>query len=453
MSEKRNRKYSKSLTEGTHSGLSKLSDDSSPSFGTEKSGLARDFSGFFVDQQNEWQYSVAAKEKYPYKLAKIVHHNYDLSKRWYVIFYAWNVATQKLQRKRLFDEINKRSTVRQRLEVAEYVQRVVNGQLRDGKVLGKDEAEAMKINILKMTVVEAIDFVRTEKSATEHRVNYHRCFKSIISNWKNYLEHIGQDDFAMRLLTRDHVMNFFRYLKKEKGIANKTHNNYKNYLRTVINYLMKREQRLFKINPVAVVDALPVIARKHAAFSDKEMNVITKKCDELGFHQQLLFIRFLYYTLARPNELIQLRIRNIDLDNDRLMIPGEASKTRFDEYVGISTHFKKIILDSGIMSFSGDFFLFTKEGVPGPVRYATPQALWRKNQEVLKATGLYEINPNYSLYSYKHSGAISLYTATKDIKLVQRQCRHKTLNQTNEYLRDLGLVSGLEGLQEWKGAV
>jgi integrase len=59
----------------------------------------------------------------------------------------------------------------------------------------------------------------------------------------------------------------------------------------------------------------------------------------------------------------------------------------------------------------------------------------------------------YTIYGYKHSGAISLYIATKDIKLVQAQCRHANSVQTDIYLRDLCLLSQPEGLEKWKGSL
>lgn len=73
---------------------------------------------------------------------------------------------------------------------------------------------------------------------------------------------------------------------------------------------------------------------------------------------------------------------------------------------------------------------------------------YEKNTLVLKALNI--TGRAYSLYSYKHSGVISLYKACKDIKLVQRVCRHQTLEQTNTYLRDLGLLSDYDMLEFWK---
>lgn len=432
-------------------GLQRSELDSSPSFGTVQTSFSQELEVFLEAYQTLWHSPVA--ERYPYKLARLIHHDYDLSKRWYVVFYAWDITEERLRRRRLFEPINRRKTVQERLSVSTYVINMVNADLLAGKTLGHEEnvTHEINVNISKMKLVEALEFVANEKKATEHRESYYRGFNILATNWKEWLEYEQRDDFLVRLIKRTDLIAFFRFLKV-KNLSNKTYNNYRNNLSTALNFLSKLEPKLFKVNPASVIETLPVISRKHAAFNDKQVKLIKAECQVKGYHQLLLFIQFIYYTLSRPNEIIQFRLHHIDLERDRIFIPGDVSKTRFDEYVGISAHFKKVIQESGIMDYPGNYFVFGSSGKPGEKRYASADPMWRRNNQVLKSTGLYELNDNFSLYSYKHSGAISLYEATKDIKLVQLQCRHKTLNQTSEYLRDLGLISGHERLKDWEGA-
>jgi integrase len=46
----------------------------------------------------------------------------------------------------------------------------------------------------------------------------------------------------------------------------------------------------------------------------------------------------------------------------------------------------------------------------------------------------------YDMYSWKHTGVISLWNATQNIRLIQQHCRHSTAAQTEDYLRDLGII-------------
>lgn len=134
------------------------------------------------------------------------------------------------------------------------------------------------------------------------------------------------------------------------------------------------------------------------------------------------------------------------------MFQGEISKNKIEDFVEIAPQLESIISKSGILNYPPTHFIFSKAGIPGTTKLHD-NFFWDKHKRVLKATGLLDVNKNFSLYSYKHSGAISLYKATKDIKLVQRQCRHHTLEQTNTYLRDLGLLSDYDQLKGYKGAV
>ena len=49
------------------------------------------------------------------------------------------------------------------------------------------------------------------------------------------------------------------------------------------------------------------------------------------------------------------------------------------------------------------------------------------------------LGSDYTLYSWKHSGVVAAYNAGIDIKTIQNQCRHHSLEQTDIYLKSLGL--------------
>ena len=170
-----------------------------------------------------------------------------------------------------------------------------------------------------------------------------------------------------------------------------------------------------------------------------------------GYKQLELFIQFIYYALARPNEIMDLKVGDVQLDENRVFIRGEISKNKMDDYVAIPDKLKNSIKKSGVLKAKPGDFIFSKGGVPGATRLHD-NFFWDKHKRILEETGLRDLNPNFSLYSYKHTGAISLYKATKDVKIVQQQCRHQSVAQTDAYLRDLGLHSNYDVLKVWTGA-
>ncbi len=414
----------------------------------------------FLEYQNEvWQFPVAddmePREKHPYKKARLVHHNHDLKKRWYVLFYAWDISKEKLVRKRLFEPINREHKLHRRLQVAEDVIRQVNFELYQGKVLGKGDplVNNARRNVLKLSILTAVDFVGDQKKITNHRQTYTNSFQRLRNNLERWLEYDQRKDFPLRNFTPDDAFSFFEYLNRERKVSNKTFNNYRTDLAIVFNFLMKRNPNLFTSNPALVIDKLPVNARKHAALSDEQMDKIIKACRKAGYHSLVLFIQMIYYTFGRPEgEVIQLKIENIDLANNRILFPAHISKGKTDDYVGLSPALKAILQAMDLNKYPPGYYLFGQDQKPGEKRVGYLY-FYNRNRKIFEQLGLDKASMRYSVYSYKHSGVISLYKATKDIKLVQSQCRHKGLEQTNSYLRDLGTLSNYDGLQKWDGAV
>lgn len=62
----------------------------------------------------------------------------------------------------------------------------------------------------------------------------------------------------------------------------------------------------------------------------------------------------------------------------------------------------------------------------------------KRHTLVLDALGLH--NGDYTMYSWKDTGACDLYLATKDIMFVKDMCRHSTVAFTEIYLRGMGIL-------------
>jgi integrase len=412
-------------------------------------------------QENElvWQQTVAVSKKtYARKYARLVDHGGDLTKRWYVIYYGWNVATHRLQRVRLFEPLNRINSLPQRLSIGQQMVRIVNGQLDAGKVLGKDELAKLTKNLAgsvgKLTVLGALDYVKEQKKRNGHRENYYRTFSHVKFNLAAWLEFTGQPDYDLKQFTREDAREFFTYLRDEKKLSNKSINNVRGTLTIAFNFL-QQENVIWKKFPLDHIDLLPVVTTKHAAYSDDQITLIKKEIAKRNTpkaRQLQTFIHFIYYLFIRPNEAVQLQVGHILLKDNRVLIPGAISKTKFDEFIEIPLQVRRMLEEEKLCDYPGDYFVFGLGGHPSKVGISA-QTFWKLHKKILEATGLKALNDNFTLYSYKHSGVISLYKSCKDIKQVQRQCRHKTLEQTNTYLRDLGALESYDQLQGWQGAV
>ncbi len=449
--------FSQSLNFIVQNDLQECDENSSPIFGSKYIENLERLGDFFTDQKKVWQ-KMVAQQKFPFKKCRLVHHRYNLKKRWYIIFYAWNVATEQLERKRIFEPINRKKTVQQRLEVAEYIMVQTNGDLARGKVLGKSELKAitsgLKVRIDQLTLLKALDYFVKKKGEEKMRTRYTKRFGTIRNHIETFYEANGLDDVPIKTAMQyDFVESLFDYFRSICK-SNKTFNNYRSDISIMYNWLNKKckPKKLFDENPVKNIDKLRVVARKHAAYNDDQLKLILQECDKNGYHQLSLFIYFMYYTLAREPEILSIRRRDIDFTNSRIAVLGEDAKNWRDEYVSMNARFKQIIIDARIMEGPPEEYIFGVLLKPGTDPHPNANYFINRMRKILNSTGLRKINPRYSLYSVKHSGAIALYQATKDVMAIKEQARWKSIQQAQDYLRDLGLIRNSPVL-EWNGAI
>lgn len=57
------------------------------------------------------------------------------------------------------------------------------------------------------------------------------------------------------------------------------------------------------VNPVAAVSILRTETKKHAAFSDQQLQAMVAHAKTNKDQHVVLLIQFMYYTLARPDEI------------------------------------------------------------------------------------------------------------------------------------------------------
>jgi integrase len=391
--------------------------------------------------------------QHPYRKAVLRHHNYDLSKRWYVEYYAWHEEQEKLVRFRLFEPLNRMKGMNQRITTGEEMVRIINGKLTSGQFVRATSADnPVKANLRSATMTQAFNFFIEVKKSQGCRENYVKSFVRIRNSWEDWRIKSKTSDFHIQDLNEQNIEQFFAYVTRERKVTGRTYNNYVTEMRTFLKFIVKKYPRLVKKNLMDSIDTKRVTkAKKHAAYSDKQMKLIAARCTRDEQKQLLLMIHLTYYTLARPRELYALKISQIDIEENRIFIPGTISKNRNDEYIYMPPTLREEILRQGIMHYPKHFFVLGRNNEPGDQKIPKNK-LTEQNAKVLKALDL--TDRKYDLYSYKHSGAISLYKNTKDIVLVQHACRHSDISQTAKYLRELGLIDpGYFKLDQWAGAL
>ncbi|MFO0452548.1 MAG: tyrosine-type recombinase/integrase, partial [Pseudomonadota bacterium] len=398
--------------------------DSTPPLATLKTAKKAKKAAFLTSEKIQWHLLVTPKRKRTETFceAKLVHHNYNMSKKWWVTFWALDVSTGKKTRKRISGALNQLDDLEDRKELGKAMVEQFNRELNEGKLLGRKKPEQWSAVFKRMTLTELITWYIDAKKVNNNSVEYYRKYQSVIFNLSAWFKHEGINNLMASNFNHDAALIFFEFLKRERKLGNKTINNYRSQLGTIFNYIIKMKPGVYKVNPVANIPVLPTYTKKHAAFSDQQLKQIHEHAKKKYAHTQfLLFVQCMYYLLARPKELRYLRIKDFDLELNRVLFRAEISKNRRDEYVYLPPALKEIIKAQKLETLPAEHFLFSRDNKPGRVAVGK-NYFGDINAAVLEA--LQFNDKEYTIYGYKHSGAISLYIATKDIKLVQAQCRH-----------------------------
>jgi integrase len=148
-------------------------------------------------------------------------------------------------------------------------------------------------------------------------------------------------------------------------------------------------------------------------------------------------IQLLYYCFIRPNEQRFLQVSDVLVAEQKILIRGDHSKNKKTQYVVIPDAFLPVVESWELYRYPGDYYVLGTDGVPGP-EPIRKDALGDAHLRVLQQQGF--DTSRYKLYSWKHTGAVDFVKNNGSVKELQLQMRHHSLDQTDAYLRQLGVM-------------
>ena len=367
--------------------------------------------------------SVMNKElKYPYELARLNDAGGDISKRWCIDFYCWDVAKNKLVRKRKWIAASFK-TKPQRLTEAKRLIKAINKLLLDGYHLGTTSVKIKPRN--QMSWTEAFDWVyeHREPSIRKRSVQTLELVRRELKVWIRSKDLYG---IPLEYVRHQHCDEFMQWLRKKRNLANATYNNYLSFLKLNFNYLVRQD--ILMKSPAAKLQPLKIDEPSNTPFPEEiKSQLLSNYPEELKIMAQ-----YIYYTFIRPGELRKLQVKHV-LEKT-IFIPGHISKTGKSAHVLITPAMEQLLQDLGVRSYPAHYFWITHDGKPGE-QPVSPNFYTSRHLAVRKELHLPK---EYTLYCWKHTGVTDLYQQTKDIAFVARQCRHSSLDMTKHYLRGLG---------------
>ncbi|MFA6923581.1 MAG: tyrosine-type recombinase/integrase [Bacteroidales bacterium] len=367
---------------------------------------------------------------YPFRKATLNDCGGDVSQRWYISFYAWSIQKNMLIRRRDYS-VNNYKTKEERRAYAKNQIKSINVILSDGYHIDVNKKSEKETEINKsVTLEKALLNILEIKKSTFRNSSY----LSFSSTLNIFLKWAKDNKFAftnINYFDRFKAQMYVDYLLSEKKFSGKTVNVKNSCLKSLFNNLIERD--VIKENPfVKLKKQKEVKSLQNIAYTTKEIEKIKKEI--LKTDKELwLFIQFIYYCFMRPNEIRLLKIENIDLKKRKIFIPAAISKNCKEGYLDIPAPLFDSLKISKILKGKNNYYLFCGKTQEIPV---SKNVMSRRHRIIIDELGF---GSNYTLYSWKHTGVVQAYNAGVDIKSIQRQCRHSSIEMTDNYLKSLGL--------------
>lgn len=348
---------------------------------------------------------------------------------WYVEFYYLNPSTGKEKRERRTGSINRFKDPDTKLIAAqalvdEYTELLNNGWNPYG------DNEEFKKRMIAITLKEA-----KEEFLSYHRQknSRHRTLTSFGSKVKLMISYLGEDKLVTDITTID-ITNTMLYLEKKNKWSGKTFENSKSALVNFFNFL-KRTGRI-KISPFNDFTEKRKILKstRHPLFLEEDFDAILNWLQKNDLYT-FFSLNAIYYTCLRPSELRLLKIKFVDIKDCKLTVPAEISKNKTTETISLDKKFVEELKEIKIDNYPPEFYL---TGSIELIVGQSPQSekmLYKRFIKCLKALKLN--NKDYTLYSAKHLSNVLKRRAGWTLEEIQLANRHKSLAQTEIYLREL----------------
>ncbi len=374
---------------------------------------------------------------HPYKECSPNFYDNDLSKKWYFDFYAYSKRYKKVKRHRVW--IPKVGELRFRILRAESMMREINEKLKKGYFVDdlKEPIKKPAKKTQKPDLKTAIGVLREISHINPANVSQKSltAYKTSIDKFEKFLKSKGLENYPFSLLNHNHVLEFCDLLRDK--LAPKTVNNNVYNLLDLNKHALKRG--LCQTNIFEGYEKLNVPeSDRHKAYDDFQKKLIEDYLLENDIKLYYL-TRFVFYLFIRPQtELRAMKISDIDFRKGSVMVWAGTAKNRKRIPIPINDSLKDIMLKMELYRYPRDWYVFGKDLKPSATQ-APKNEYSNLHKKHLKDLGIY-VKDETTVYAWKHTGNVCAFLNGVDIWTLKELNRHWSIQQTEDYLRGLGLI-------------
>ena len=274
--------------------------------------------------------------------------------------------------------------------------------------------KALKTDIFR----QYIDYLEIDKRASKNTI---LSYQSDLLMLEEYLN--GKDPIS---LSRDDIVSFLK-VRSDNGISTRTNAHTITILRDFYKFLIK--QSYIKSNPMDMIDSPKMYKKLPKALSVEEVDkLLNIKLQTPYDYRNKAMLELMYATGMRISELINLKLTDIDFENETIRVLGKGSKVR---QVPIGEYAMKY-LNIYIKYYRSYFVKETSDYVFLSVRgdKMTRQAFFKILKQIARKQG---IDTDFSPHTIRHSFATHMLEAGADLRSIQELLGHESISTTQIY--------------------
>lgn len=279
------------------------------------------------------------------------------------------------------------------------------------------EKQNLKKNIISVSLL--MNALECDKGNL--RTKTYKSYKVKIVHWLSWLK----DNHYTEMNVNDDIITKYINHLRSKMLASKT----------IRNYFISIKCVYAKANlePFSKKIKIAAASTSLSFFSNEQSEKIINHCKQ---HNQILYlaIKFLFHCFIRPGEMRYLKFEHIDFDSSTITIPASISKNKKTQTVAIPKSFYIELIT--YRNIDRNAYILGKYGIGSNMCVSTN--FYNTNHK--KILDYLEIKGNYALYSWKHTGVVRASKSGINLKDLQLQLRHHSLDMVNEYLKNLGVI-------------
>lgn len=243
-----------------------------------------------------------------------------------------------------------------------------------------------------------------------------------------FIDYLSREGLNFKTIEYSDIRFYLMYLKDEKHDDNSSVSRKLSSLRGLYKYMAN--EGIVKTNVFSLVNA-PKKSKKLPRYFEynelEELFMVPDTNTSLG-QRDLLLLEMLYATGVRVGELVNIKVKNIDLGRRNIIILGKGNKERFVTYGEYCEDILKQYLSDGyiLLNKTGSDYLFLNNNGGNLTERGVRYIL----DELIKKTS---INKKISPHMIRHSFATHLLNEGCDLLTVQKLLGHESIKATQVY--------------------